>query len=447
MPAIIAVDIGTTHCKCIITNEKGTVIGAQKSSYPSYSDATGKHEQNADDIYDAVIDLLNKSVNTLNIDISCVAFSSAMHGIMAVDAIGRPLTNIITWADTRSNAFAQQLKLQGKADDLYHATGTPVHPMSPLCKIMWMQQNMADIVAKTQKFISVKEYIFYKLFGVYVVDYSIASATGLFNIHTRKWNAASLQAAGIAADHLSMPVVITHHEIFTAKQHALSGVFINIPFVIGSSDGCTAQLGSGALAANEACITIGTSGAVRRFIYAPETDALQRTFTYVFTDELYLCGGATNNGGNTLSWVASFLWDDVAQDDALFKNIIALAATAPAGCDGLQFVPYIYGERAPVWDAEAKGSFINVTHLHTRKHFARAVIEGVLYNLHTIFLSLPGVEKIDTLYANGGFLENPFIAQLVKDIFGMNVKLQQDSDASALGAAYIGMAYLGYKNW
>src|SRR5690606_6500634 len=138
-----------------------------------------------------------------------ISFSAAMHSIMAVDDHGLPLSPLITWADTRAHAIAAELKNTEKGKSSYKKTGTPIHAMSPICKIAWFKKEEPDNIKKASKFISSKVYIFFRLFNQYVVDYSIASATGLFNAETLDWDMEALTFAGITPEQLSKPVPIT----------------------------------------------------------------------------------------------------------------------------------------------------------------------------------------------------------------------------------------------
>jgi gluconokinase len=212
--------------------------------------------------------------------------------------------------------------------------------------------------------------------------------------------------------------------------------------VAGSGDGGAAQLGSGALLQNEACITIGTSGAVRMFIRQPVTDPQQKLFTYLFVNDWYFTGGATNNGGSLMPWFAGVFLPGLDGTQS-FEKAIELANASQPGAKGLLFVPYLHGERAPVWDADAVGQFYGIKSIHGTADFARAVIEGVLLNIAEIFALLPSTGHVDTIYANGGFFSDPFMAQLLADITGKKVLLQKDADSSAMGAIFIGMLATG----
>jgi len=445
MNNIIGVDLGTTHCKIIVVDRSNKVVFSAKKTCRSFAGDDGMHEQDAEDICAMVLDLLKQAfAHTPATEVSCVCFSAAMHSLLAVDDAGRPTMHALTWADTRAAKYAKQIKESGRAEEIYNNTGTPIHAMSPLCKLLWLKSEKPQVFNAAKKFISVKEYIFHKLFGKYVIDYSIASATGLFNIHTKQWNDASLQLAGITVNQLSQPCEVEHaeNEMLPAMKQAI-GITANVAFVLGCSDGAAAQLGSGTLLPNEACVTIGTSGAVRTFAQQAVMHPQQKTFVYAFLQNLYLVGGATNNGGNVVQWFPKIFAQDVKGDDGL-NAIVKMAEKSTPGAKGLLFVPYLHGERSPVWNAEATAQLTGLKSMHTPNDIARAVIEGVLLNIWAMFNTLPGKESKDTIYANGGFFANPFMAQSLADISGKKVLLQEDADSSAMGAVYVGMLACGW---
>lgn len=452
MNYLIGIDIGTTHTKAVVTSTKGEVLYEEKAHYPTLQPSPGYSEQNPVQIFEAVIEVLGKVFISVpdKKDVMAVCFSAAMHSIMAIDKQGVPLTNLYTWADTRANKYARELKDSKKGKLIYSQTGTAVHPMSPLCKIAWIKNELPEIFLNTYKFISVKEYIFYRLFNRFVVDYSVASATGLFNNHNFKWNEDSLQFAGITTDHLSEPVSTTHSELLKneifVKRFNLEK---ELPFIIGASDGCLAILGSGAISTNEAALTIGTSGAVRKMNDQPMNDNQGRLFAYVLDDKLFVCGGASNNGGIVLKWFAENMLGKTFSSAESFTWFMRTAAEAPAGSNGLIFLPYIYGERSPVWNADARGVFLGINSSHTSSHFMRAILEGISFSLCQILEAMEesGTE-IDTIYASGGFIESDFWLQLLSDILNKKVIVSHAADASAMGAIFLALRALGFiKDW
>jgi gluconokinase len=445
MSTIIGVDIGTSGTKAIAFTSEGTVTGNAYVSYNPLVGAPGYHELDPETLFNAVMTCIEKVVKTIGGKVDGISFSAAMHSLIAVDASGEPLTNVITWADARSAEYAEALKKSPADNEIYRHTGTPVHPMSPLCKIMWLRDQQSHIFAVTHKFISIKEFIFYRFFNQYLVDHSIASATGLFDIYKRTWYAPSLKAAGITTDRLSQPVSTTHVVRGLAPEYAKQlGIEPGMPFIIGASDGCLANLGSNATQPGDVAVTIGTSGAVRMIASQPAYDKQERIFNYILTDELYVSGGAINNGVVLLKWYAEHFLQQAVSNAGELTKFVQQAAEAPAGADGLIFLPYIMGERAPVWDASAKGVFFGIHAGHTQAHFMRAIIEGINYALYQVAASVQEtVGPVKHIYASGGFINSSVWLQWLTDLFGKEINVINSEDASSVGAALLGLQALG----
>ena len=446
MQYIIGLDIGTSNTKAVAFSMAGQILTEAKVSYGAIQTSTGFHEQDPQIFFNAVIDTLEEVIRkNKGQELTGISFSSAMHGLMAVDKEGRPITNIITWADLRAKEQADKLKSSKAGARIYKRTGTPIHPMSPLCKLMWMKENDPLTFASAHKFIGIKEYIFFKLFGEYFVDYSIASATGLFDIYALTWHDEALLVAGIHPGQLSMPVSTTHVLRKLKQKYAKSiGIPANTPFIIGASDGCLASLGTDAMDPGDTSVTIGTSGAVRMISKKPHYDRRQRIFNYLLTEEKYVSGGAINNGMVLLKWYAENFLDHLFVNMDGFDWYMEKACSVPAGCSGLVFLPYVMGERAPVWDAAARGVFFGVHAKHTQAHFMRAIVEGISFALYQVTKSLEEiVGPVKNIYASGGFVHSKQWLQIFADISGKEIHVTNASDASALGAAILGMHSIG----
>ena len=450
MSLFIGIDIGTTHVKVIAANEISAIVCEAKTSYPLYQPHDGFCEQDAEEIFTALLTTLKNVIVKINLrEIETVCFSAAFHSIMAVDENGRPLTRLLTWADTRSNDYAKQLKKSGEGKIIYDKTGTPIHPMSPLCKIAWIRDNMPEIFANTHKFISVKEYIWHKLIGKFQVDYSMASATGLFDNKNLHWCKEALHFCGITTASLSEPVSVLHTEKVLNKEYQQ---YLNLPdsvlFIIGSGDGAMANLGVGAITPSVAALTIGTSGAIRTATDFAVNDEKGRLFNYLLTDKLYIHGGGINNGGIVLQWfVQTFLQKEFSSEKDYEWFFEEISQVAP-GADGLIFLPYILGERAPVWDADAKGVFMGIRSTHTLKHFMRAVIEGVCFSLLQLLNTMEEKTIIDMIYVTGGVTQSPLWLQMLADILNKKIRVVKSADASAMGVVYLGMYAKGFiKDW
>ncbi|HEY9257217.1 gluconokinase [Chitinophaga sp.] len=438
---IIGVDIGTSSTKSIVRRKDGKVLTVFQQPYTTQHPQPGYSEQDPDVILAAVKAGIREAAAQLGGAPAAISFSSAMHSILAVNSEGEPLTPLIIWADNRSESYALALRDTQEGQRIYRQTGTPVHAMSPLCKIMWLREQQPVLFAQTALFSGIKEYIFHHFFGCYITDHSIASATGLFDIHTLQWCAPALAVAGITATQLPQPVPADHMINGLRPDIAAElGIPVNTPFIIGGSDGCLAQLGSGAMDTGHATLTIGTSGAVRMAGQQPLTDARARLFTYLLTDDVYITGGASNNGGVVLQWLVR---DFLQKPLSALNDLVGEALEVDAG--RLLCLPYLLGERAPVWNSHASAAFIGIQPQHTPVHFTRAVLEGIcfaLYSIKTALLETAGpVHKISV---TGGFTSSPGWIQLLADIFGQDMYLQQESDASALGAIMLAASALGW---
>jgi gluconokinase len=459
MDYFIGIDLGTSSTKALAMGSGGESLGVASQAYPAISDMEGQHEEDPDTIFAAFIKVLAQIVHEVPLPyrLAGISFSAAMHGLVALDSNGRPLTRLITWADTRAASVAASFKGTPTAKRIYQSTGTPIHPMSPLCKLLWLKETDPGLFGRAEKFVSIKEYVWYRLFDVFEVDHSIASATGLFDTASLKWSELALQTAAIGPDRLSLPVPVTYQRkgLPLATRERL-GLTEDVPFIIGAGDGCLANLGSGVVSPGEASLTIGTSGAVRATTPLWKTDAEQRLFSYLLTDQYYVTGGAINNGGNLLQWFTGLLkpvplpgqdgrspgHDSHPSDD--LDTLLNRAFALPAGAGGLLFLPYLHGERAPMWDADARGAFIGLRSYHRQEHLLKAVTEGICYALYDIFTILEEViGPMDIVYASGGFTRTQAWVQQIADLFGKPVRLTEEADASATGAALLGMLALG----
>ncbi len=434
----IGVDIGTTNLKVLAVNAHTSAIVAQAARpVETLAEKPDYAEQNPDKIWALFLESMSDLTNELPDDqhIAGVSFSTAMHSLLAVDEAGKPLTNAIIWSDNRAAPDTATIKKDHP--DLYQSIGVPIHPMLPLCKLAWYKRTNPRLLKRASRWISLKEYIWWKLTGRYEIDYAMAGATGLFNSPKRAWHTPALTIAGVRPDQLSTPVDTTHTVPYDPpKTGAVSGWPAGVPLVIGASDGCLANVGAGALEPGITTITIGTSGAVRRTSPRPVRDGQSRLFSYLMhygnreQPTLYAVGGPSNNGANVLQWIAEKVMH-LPVDDVLTQ-----AATIPAGADGLLFLPYLHGERAPLWDAAVRGSFQGLDYAHTSAHMARAALEGVLFNLRRIELLLARhAGPTREIHANGGFAQSPFWVQMMADIFGVPVRLNASNESSGIGAA------------
>lgn len=440
MKYLISIDIGTTSTKLIAYNTDGEIISEQNSKYRTYTPEEGFFEQDPEEIFESVIEKLRDVIKeNIGKKLLGISFSSAMHSIAAVDEDGKLLTNAVLWSDRRSEKLVKKYKESDKINNIFFKTGTPIHAMSPLFKILWFREEKEKIFRKTKKFISIKEYIIFKLTGKYYVDYSIASATGLFDIHSKKWNSGSLDFLGINESYLSEAVDIDF-KIYDIKEEYREFFEIekDIPFIIGGSDGCMANLGVNDTDEGTAVITLGTSAAVRVGSRSAEIDNKKRIFTYILDSNHYISGGAVNNTGIVLEWLKEKLFPELD-----YKEVFQMLEDTEDGIRVPVFLPYLLGERAPVWNSDARGVFFGITLDHEQKHFVRSVLEGIIYSIYDVFRILDNIKDIRKIYVNGGLSRSELFVRTMADIFNREILISENYESSCFGAFITGMAAVG----
>ncbi|TDW11307.1 gluconate kinase (FGGY family) [Staphylococcus sp. AtDRG32] len=424
MKYMIGVDIGTTSTKSVLYDEHGQFITKHHIGYPLHTPNVDVSEENPDELFDAVLMTVKHVVRESGVrkeDIKLISFSAQMHSLIALDSQHERLTESIIWADNRANQYA----------DLIH--------------------EQPDIYQKTAIFADIKTYIFYQLYGEYVMDHSMASATGMFNLQQLDWDQEALELLGISTYQLPQLVPTTYILKGMKKRYAtLMGIDENTPVVVGASDGVLSNLGVNSYKKGEVAVTIGTSGAIRTVIDKPRTDYKGRIFCYVLDEEHYVIGGPVNNGGVILRWLRDeLLASEVETAKRLgvdpYDVLTKIASRVKPGADGLIFHPYLAGERAPLWNANARGSFFGLTLSHQKEHMIRAALEGVLYNLYTVYLALVEVmnETPNTIKATGGFAKSEVWRQMMADIFDTDVIVPESYESSCLGACVLGLKALG----
>lgn len=447
---MIGLDIGTTAVKAVLFDTDGTFIDKETGDYPLHTPDAETAEQDPDEILGRTFEALRLLVsrNGCGDSIEFISFSSAMHSMILLDEKGGRLTECITWADSRAGDYADRLN-EADGLEIYRRTGTPIHPMSPLVKLLHFKNEDPELYARIGKIMGIKEYVFAEVSGEYAVDRSIASSMGMMNLETSEWDAEVLSLLGLSPEQL--PELVDTTDIFSLDGNAAADIGISreTKLVIGASDGVLANLGVNAVREGDIAITVGTSGAIRTVIDTPRTDGKMRTFCYHLTPDAFVIGGPVNNGGVILRWIRDELCQqEVGEADSCgrdpYEIMTEAAKDVPAGSNGLIFHPYLAGERAPLWDSKAVGSFYGLTLSHERKHMIRAAMEGVVYNLYSVYLALrEQMTEVRSIKASGGFARSTLWKQLMADVFGEALHVPESYESSAFGACILGLYALG----
>ncbi|MEK3885307.1 gluconokinase [Paenibacillus sp. PL2-23] len=445
----MGVDIGTTSTKAVLFDLQGRALGKHGVEYPLLTPVPDSAEQDPELIFQSVLIAMRGCLEAAGVsgeEVAFASFSAAMHSLIVMDGNGQPITPSITWADNRSAPYAALIKEEHNGHDIYRRTGTPIHPMSPLVKLLWLQAERPELFQPQHKFISIKEYVFHRLFGQYIVDHSIASATGMLNLEKLDWDDEALALAGVSRSQLSSLVSTTYSLSGMKPEFAsMIGLLPDTLFIVGANDGVLSNLGVNAIEPGVVAVTIGTSGAIRTVTDKPVTDPQGRTFCYVLTENRFVIGGPVNNGGMIFRWVRDELASsEVETAKRLGKDpyevLTDIAALVPPGSNGLLFHPYLAGERAPLWNADARGSFFGLGMHHKKEHMIRAVLEGVIMNLYTVMLALQeGIGEPASIQATGGFARSQLWRQMLADVFGQEVTVPESFESSCLGAVVLGM--------
>jgi gluconokinase len=438
---VIGVDMGTTSTKSVAYDHTGTVLASHSVGYPLNDPHPGYAEQDPDAIHAAVLETVRRVA--AGREVTGLSFSTAMHSVIGLDADGTPLTPSVTWADSRASGQAERLRSSPGGLALHRRTGTPVHPMAPLVKLMWFHEQEPKLCERVAYWVGIKEYVLLRLCETLVMDHSVASGSGLFDINRLEWDPEALALASITEDQL--PQLVPTTEVLpglTAEAAAATGLPADIPVVVGAGDGPLANLGLGAVHPGMAACSIGTSGALRVMVERPAVDPQGGVFCYALTDDRWVVGGAINNGGIVLDWAGEALAPDFG--DKPQEQLLALAAEVPAGAGGLIMLPYLLSERAPHWSALPRGAYVGLTHAHGRGHLVRAALEGVCQQMALVLQSVRAAgNEIREVRASGGFARSPLWRQMLADALGVPVGFPAGVEGSSFGAALLGMQALG----
>jgi len=452
---ILSHDIGTTGDKATLFKSDGRIIARSFSSYPTFYPHIGWAEQDPNDYWiafcNATKEILEKS-KVEPIEIAVVSFSGQMMAALPVDKQGNALRNSIIWADLRSEKEAKGILEKVGDDFVYLKTGHRLSPSYSASKIIWIKKNEPEIYNSTFKFIHAKDFIVSRLTGKIISDYSDASGMNLLDIKALKWSDDLVEIADI--DKNKLPDLVESTTVvgkINSDASISCGLLEGTRVVIGGGDGPCATAGAGVYREGEAYIYLGTSTWIGLATKRPIIDEKKRTFTFChFKKGLYMPAGTMQAGGGSYQWLKNIicgLENDLAKktDVDVYDILNLKAEKVPCGSDGLIYLPYLMGERSPLWNPYARGCFIGLSMMHKKEHLIRAVLEGVAYNMKLITLAFKeqGI-KTPILRIIGGGAKSRLWRSIFSDILETKVlKLNVIEEATSLGAAVAGGVGVG----
>ena len=448
---IIAHDLGTSGDKASLHDGGGRLLASHTEPYGADFGAGGKAEQDPDDWWTAFCSATRALLAMTGVhanEVACVVLSGQMQSLVLVDGSGAPLRPAIIWADTRATAERDLLAERVGGDRAFEIMGHRLDATYTLPKAMWVRDHEPDVFAQAEGILIAKDYVTMRATGRRCTDPSDATGTNAYDQRAGTWSSELLEAAEL--DLGLLPEILPSATVaggLTASAAATAGLESGTPVVVGGGDGACAALGAGLVAPGSgANATLGSSAWLSVATEAPVRDPLQRTVTFDHViPGRYLPLGAMQSAGSSLDWLAEALGVSRGPD---LSALVDAAGRVPAAAEGLFFLPYLMGERAPLWDPRARGTFVGLSRHHGSAHLARAVLEGVAFSLYSILLSLRDVtgpgQPIDSIEAIGGGARSDVWLAIMADTWGLPVRRRSIVDeANSLGAAVIGGMAVG----
>jgi len=455
MAYLLGIDVGTTGTRALLVNEQGQVIAGATEEYPLYTPQPLWAEQDPADWWRAAIDSIKKVLSASAVstaDIKGIGLTGQMHGVVLLDDKHEVLRPSLIWCDQRSQAQCDWITQRVGAQRLIELTCNPALTGFSAPKIIWVRDNEPAVFARAKKFLLPKDYLRFKLTGEFASEVSDASGTTLFDVRQRRWSDEVIRALDL--DRSMLPEVHESPVIsgrVSREASRLTGLPEGIPVVGGGGDQAAGAVGNGVVEPGIVSSTIGSSGVVFAFTEQPHLDSRGRmqTFCHAVPGKWHVMG-VTQGAGLSLRWFrdhcggAEMLVGKYIDVDP-YELLTRQAALAEPGSEGLLFLPYLMGERAPHLDPNAKGVFFGLTGRHTRSHMIRAILEGVAFSLRD---SLEIMQKemgipITQVRASGGGGRSTLWRQIQADIFGAELVTINATEGPAYGAALLAAVGVG----
>jgi len=469
MTACIGIDIGTSGTKALAIDPQGRILASDSATYPCRHPRPLWSEQDPDDWWKATVRVVRSVVKQARLkpaEVSTIGLSGQMHGSVFLDRQGQILRPAILWNDQRTIAECDDIEQRaGGRRRLIQMVANPALTGFTAPKILWLRNREPRVYQRVAKVLLPKDEIRRRLTGEFATDVSDASGTLLLDVTKRRWSKRLLSKLEVDIDLL--PSCHESDEITGTLSKATAkilGLTTSCCVVAGAGDCAAGAIGNGIVRRGLLSTSIGTSGVVFVHSDLPQFDPKGRlhTFCHAVPGKWHMMG-VTLAAGGSLDWFQSSLCTTGNNNTGGKKNsgrnrrmetlvsfdrLVAEAAETPTGAEGLQFLPYLAGERTPHLDPRARGALVGLTLSHTRGHVVRAILEGVTYTLRD---SLAIIEELGIpvrqIRTSGGGAKNPFWRQLQADVFGRQVTAMAADEGPAFGVALLAAVGAGhFKN-
>ena len=441
----LGIDVGTGGTRALLVDDAGKVSHAFTAAHEDMRmERPLWAEQRPEDWWDAAQKAIRgviKSAGASGKDIQGIGLSGQMHGLVLLDDDDKVIRPALIWCDQRSQAQVDAINASIDSETILSCIANPVLTGFTLPKLLWVRDNEPENFSRIQKILLPKDYVRFQLTGEYATDVSDASGTALFDVVGRRWSREFVERLGLRTSLL--PTVLESHEVsgkVSVSAAKATGLLENTPVVAGAGDQAASAVGSGVVEPGLVSCTIGTSGVVFAHTKSPAYDPAGRvhTFCHAVRGAWHLMG-VTQGAGLSLQWFRRNLAPDVDYD-----ALTAEAASAPAGSQGLYWLPYLMGERTPHLDASARGGWVGLTARHMRADLIRAILEGVAYSQKDCLQIIEQMgTRVDSVRLSGGGARSPLWRQIFADVFGKRVATLETEEGSAYGAALLSMVGTG----
>jgi len=452
MAFYLGLDLSTTAAKALLLADSGDTIVSTAQPYPLQAPRPLWAEQNPEDWWRAgaaaIRDVLQQS-GVRGEEVAAVGLTGHMFGLVGLDAAGMPVRPCIMWNDQRAGGECEDITRSVGLSNLIDLTANCMLPGYVAPKLLWLRRHEPDAYARIAHLVFAKDYIRYQLTGELATDVSDAAGMALFDAAQRKWSAQLLRKLDIPAEWL--PPALESHEVsgyVTEAGAAATGLKPGTPVVAGAGDQPAQAVGSGIVEPGQASVTIGTSGVVFVATQSPVShpQGLLHAFAHAIPHTWCLMGVVMSAGGS-LKWYRDTVGcsQEPAEDAGSYDQLMAEAAEAPAGSDGLLFLPYLTGERTPHVDPQARGGWIGLTARHNRSHMVRAVVEGITFGLRDALAMVEALHGVSgPILISGGGARSPVWRQIQADILGRELLTLAETEGAALGAAMLAAVGAGH---
>ena len=444
---LLGIDLGTGGCKTTFIDLDGNICASSFKEYPSEHHRPGWSEQDPSLWINALLDTVKDCKSQMSDGFSgviCLAVTASTHNAVLLDKHGEVIRRCIMWNDQRSGSQCESLKQQYDETIFRIGMQRPT-PTWTLPQLMWVRENEPENFARIDRIMFTKDYVRSWLTGDFCTDVVDAQGSLLYDAREMKWSPELCGMIGLPLQ--ALPEIRLSKEIVghvQAEAARLTGLPEGLPVIAGCSDTAAEDFSAGATKVGQIIVKLATAGNVN--VVADIPNPHSKTFTYPYSIEgLWYTVTATNSCASAYRWLRDSLYcgDKAACEkngEEVYRLMDEEASSVPLGARGLIFHPYLLGERCPYFNPKARGDFFGLSMVHSRPHFARALLEGVAFSLYDCLQVLADFNRnLEDIAIIGGGAKSPLWSQIICDVFGLEVKFPRNAESSYGGALLAGV--------